>query len=110
MSDPAFESWNEKRLDRLLVDYMLRKGMSESGIQLAHEAEIEVLRHSHDFPSNFYSLLSMSRYSVGAERSNSHSLLGVSVNVSSGGTTIRQLSQKLMYCIVPHRLIVAEQS
>jgi len=42
LEDTKFEKWSEQRLDRLLVDYMLRKGMTESSIQLGQRKQIEV--------------------------------------------------------------------
>ena len=46
LEDVKFEKWSEQRLDRLLVDYMLRKGMTESSIQLCQCEKIEVTLHS----------------------------------------------------------------
>jgi len=43
LEDVKFEEWSDKRLDRLLVDYMLRKGMTESSIHLAQYTDIEPL-------------------------------------------------------------------
>lgn len=34
--------WNHKRMDRILVDHMLRSGFLESASQLASSAQIEV--------------------------------------------------------------------
>ena len=42
LEDINFEKWSEQRLDRLLVDYMLRKGMTESSVQLGQRKQIEV--------------------------------------------------------------------
>ena len=42
LEDVKFEKWSEQRLDRLLVDYMLRKGMTESSMQLGKRKQIEV--------------------------------------------------------------------
>lgn len=42
IEDESYENWNQIRLDRLLIDYMLRKGMSETAKQLAKEKDIEV--------------------------------------------------------------------
>ena len=47
LEDIKFEKWSEQRLDRLLVDYMLRKGMAESSIQLGQRKQIEVLPPSY---------------------------------------------------------------
>jgi macrophage erythroblast attacher len=41
LEDIKFEKWSEQRLDRLLVDYMLRKGMTESSIRLGKQKQIE---------------------------------------------------------------------
>lgn len=35
--------WNDKRMDRILADYMLRRGYHRSATQLAKEHQIEVL-------------------------------------------------------------------
>ena len=43
LEDIKFEKWSEQRLDRLLVDYMLRKGMTDSSIELAERKQIEVI-------------------------------------------------------------------
>ena len=34
--------WNDKRMDRILADYMLRRGYHRSATQLARERQIEV--------------------------------------------------------------------
>ncbi|KAM3511066.1 hypothetical protein MY11210_005293 [Beauveria gryllotalpidicola] len=41
--DVAYEAWSRRRLDRLLADYLLRHGYSESAEQLAKERGIEAL-------------------------------------------------------------------
>ncbi|EWC45616.1 protein FYV10 [Drechslerella stenobrocha 248] len=41
--DDGYGKWSKVRLDRLLVDYMLRNGYSESAKRLAHEKDIEGL-------------------------------------------------------------------
>ena len=43
LDDPGFERWSRTRLDRLLVDYMIRQGMNETGKALAQEKNIEEL-------------------------------------------------------------------
>ncbi|KAG5519766.1 hypothetical protein PMAC_000039 [Pneumocystis sp. 'macacae'] len=43
IEDEAYNEWSQVRLDRLLIDYMLRKGMSETAKQLAKEKDIEGL-------------------------------------------------------------------
>ena len=35
--------WNDKRMDRILADYMLRRGYHRSATQLARERQIEVI-------------------------------------------------------------------
>ena len=35
--------WNDRRMDRILADYMLRRGYHRSATQLAKERQIEVL-------------------------------------------------------------------
>jgi macrophage erythroblast attacher len=41
-SSPAFDEWCRTRLDRMLVDWMLRKGYGESARTLAKSRRIEV--------------------------------------------------------------------
>ncbi|KAJ5693358.1 hypothetical protein N7462_002781 [Penicillium macrosclerotiorum] len=43
LADVKYDQWSRVRLDRLLVDHMLRSGYSESAKQLAQEREIEDL-------------------------------------------------------------------
>lgn len=43
LADVKYDQWSRTRLDRLLVDYMLRSGYSESAKQLAAEKGIEDL-------------------------------------------------------------------
>jgi len=43
LADVKYDQWSRVRLDRLLVDHMLRSGYSESAKQLASEREIEDL-------------------------------------------------------------------
>lgn len=43
LADVKYDQWSRVRLDRLLVDHMLRSGYSESAQQLAQEREIEDL-------------------------------------------------------------------
>lgn len=42
IEDDAYDRWSQVRLNRLLIDYMLRKGMSKTAKQLAQEKNIEV--------------------------------------------------------------------
>lgn len=41
--DVKYEQWSRKRLDRLLVDYLMRQGYGESARALAEEKNIEDL-------------------------------------------------------------------
>ncbi|CCJ31286.1 unnamed protein product [Pneumocystis jirovecii] len=43
IEDDAYDRWSQVRLNRLLIDYMLRKGMSKTAKQLAQEKNIEGL-------------------------------------------------------------------
>lgn len=43
LADVKYDQWSRVRLDRLLVDHMLRSGYSESAKQLAAERGIEDL-------------------------------------------------------------------
>lgn len=43
LADVRYEDWSRTRLDRLLVDYLLRAGYSKSGEKLAKEKGIEDL-------------------------------------------------------------------
>lgn len=43
LDDVEYEAWSRTRLDRLLVDYLLRNGYKESATALAKEKEIEEL-------------------------------------------------------------------
>ncbi|KAL3423539.1 Protein FYV10 [Phlyctema vagabunda] len=43
LDDVKYEAWSRKRLDRLLVDYLLRNGYKESATALAKEKKIEQL-------------------------------------------------------------------
>ncbi len=38
--------WNDKRMDRILADYMLRRGYNQSATQLARECQIGVRSHT----------------------------------------------------------------
>lgn len=37
--------WNDRRMDRILADYMLRRGYHRSATQLVRERQIEVSAH-----------------------------------------------------------------
>ncbi|CAG8556475.1 5279_t:CDS:10, partial [Acaulospora colombiana] len=43
IGDPEYKKWNEKRIDRILADYMLREGFSNTAELLASESEIGAL-------------------------------------------------------------------
>ena len=43
VDDVKYEAWSRTRLDRLLVDYLLRNGYKESAIALAREKGLEEL-------------------------------------------------------------------
>ena len=43
VNDEGYEQWSRIRLDRLLVDHMIRNGMMEAGEALAKEKGIEKL-------------------------------------------------------------------
>lgn len=43
LADVKYDDWSRIRLDRLLVDYLLRAGYSKSGARLAQEKDIEDL-------------------------------------------------------------------
>ena len=43
MDDVKYEQWSRTRLDRLLVDYLLRNGYKDSAVALAQEKGIEDL-------------------------------------------------------------------
>lgn len=43
----ALLEWNRLRLDRLLVDHLLRRGYLTTALQLANDSGIEVLSSSH---------------------------------------------------------------
>jgi macrophage erythroblast attacher len=43
LADVKYDQWSRVRLDRLLVDHLLRSGYSESAKQLAQERDIEDL-------------------------------------------------------------------
>ncbi|KAI9037369.1 FYV10 family protein [Aspergillus affinis] len=43
LADVKYDQWSRVRLDRLVVDHMLRSGYTESAQQLAHEKDIEDL-------------------------------------------------------------------
>ena len=43
LDDVRYEEWSRTRLDRLLVDYLLRNGYKESATALAQEKGIEEL-------------------------------------------------------------------
>lgn len=43
LADVKYEKWSRVRLDRLLVDYLLRSGYSESAVALADEKGINEL-------------------------------------------------------------------
>ena len=53
LADVKYDDWSRVRLDRLLVDYLLRKGYTESAKELAKEREIvdlvdlDVFVHCH---------------------------------------------------------------
>ncbi|KAF4123183.1 macrophage erythroblast attacher [Geosmithia morbida] len=49
VDDVGYESWNRLRLDRLLTDYMLRKGYYASARQLASERSMEPLVDADTF-------------------------------------------------------------
>ncbi len=43
LADIKYEEWSRVRLDRLLVDYLLRSGYGNSAVALAREKKIEDL-------------------------------------------------------------------
>lgn len=43
LDDVKYENWSRTRLDRLLVDYLLRNGFKESAVALAKEKGIQDL-------------------------------------------------------------------
>ena len=43
LTDVKYDQWSRTRLDRLMVDHMLRSGYSESAKQLAHDKGVEDL-------------------------------------------------------------------
>ena len=43
VEDIKYEAWSRQRLDRLVVDYMLRHGYNESATSLAHERGMQDL-------------------------------------------------------------------
>ena len=43
LADVKYDEWSRIRLDRLLVDYLLRSGYAESARALAREKDIEAL-------------------------------------------------------------------
>lgn len=43
VDDIKYEAWSRRRLDRLLADYLLRRGYNESARDLAHEKGMEQL-------------------------------------------------------------------
>lgn len=43
LDDVKYEQWSRTRLDRLLVDYLLRNGYKDSAVALAQEKGIEDL-------------------------------------------------------------------
>ena len=49
LADVKYEEWSRIRLDRLLVDYMLRSGYTGSARQLATEKKIEKLVDVEEF-------------------------------------------------------------
>jgi macrophage erythroblast attacher len=51
LADVKYEQWSRKRLDRLMVDYMLRNGYFESARRLAEEKNIETLVDMDEFES-----------------------------------------------------------
>jgi macrophage erythroblast attacher len=49
LADVKYEQWSRTRLDRLLVDYMLRNGYTKSAKDLASEKKIEDLTDIEEF-------------------------------------------------------------
>lgn len=49
LADVKYEKWSRTRLDRLLVDYMLRNGYTQSAKDLASEKNIEDLTDIEEF-------------------------------------------------------------
>jgi macrophage erythroblast attacher len=49
LADVKYEQWSKTRLDRLLVDYMLRNGYGQSAKELASEKKIEALVDVDEF-------------------------------------------------------------
>lgn len=49
--DVQYEAWSRRRLDRLLADYLLRHGYSQSAEQLARERGMEALVDVDTFKS-----------------------------------------------------------
>lgn len=43
VDDVKYEGWSRRRLDRLLADYLLRHGFTESAVALAREKRMEEL-------------------------------------------------------------------
>ena len=55
----AFNRWSKLRLDRVLVDYMLRKGFNDTAKKMAEDSEISVSfpPHLHDVAFFFLVLM-----------------------------------------------------
>jgi len=51
LADVKYEEWSQTRLDRLLVDYLVRKGYTKSARALAADREIEKLVDVDEFES-----------------------------------------------------------
>lgn len=49
LDDVRYEAWSRTRLDRLLVDYLLRNGYIQSAVALAREKGIEQLVDTETF-------------------------------------------------------------
>lgn len=51
VDDIKYEAWSRRRLDRLLADYMLRRGYNKSAGELAREKNMEQLVDVETFAS-----------------------------------------------------------
>jgi len=72
LEDIKFEKWSDQRLDRLLVEYMLRKGLSESSIRLGQMKHIEVW-HPWCMEANSFRISSTSKSSRNVGKLSRHS-------------------------------------
>jgi macrophage erythroblast attacher len=61
---PEFISWSKTRLDRIIVDYLLREGMTNTAKRVAEDSGIEVIIKRDSFFCSYSEYIGYGGYST----------------------------------------------